>query len=104
MAFVAIATVFTWTTVIARAAVGAVTAWAVGVARCVARWARLATAIASAIASAIAALAVAWTAVVVAAVVAAGWPALVLPFTGLTVALAFARWALALTLATTAFA
>lgn len=100
MAFVAIATVFTWTTVIARAAVGAVTAWAVGVARCVARWARLATAIASAIA----ALAVAWTAVVVAAVVAAGWPALVLPFTGLTVALAFARWALALTLATTAFA
>lgn len=97
MAFVAIATVFTWTTVIARAAVGAVTAWAVGVARCVARWARLATAIASAIA----ALAVAWTAVVVAAVVAAGWPALVLPFTGLTVALAFAGRALALTLATT---
>lgn len=100
MAFVAIATVFTWTTVIARAAVGAVTAWAVGVARCVARWARLATAIASAIA----ALAVAWAAVVVAAVVAAGWPALVLSFTGLTIALAFARWALALTLATTAFA
>lgn len=94
----AVATVFTRTAVITWTTVGAVTAWAVGVARCVARWARLATTtIASAIPRAVAALGAAWAAVVV----AAGWAALVLPFTGLTVTFAFTGRALALALATT---